>query len=213
MGISLLFIVTVIIFIAVNTELFTIVKNGDIESIHAGLKGSVPYLLFISLLAMIIQNAFTLIPLILLITLNTTLFGFFNGFIWSWFTSIIAAIVVFYTVRYLLQDWVMRKINKSILAKADQVGLMYVLQARMFPFVPTSAINIIAGISTIHFKPFIIGTMIGNFIYFFVLSLIPLGFLSFNGDKYILSVIVILSILLFYIYKRLSKRAKRLRGA
>jgi len=208
-GISLVCLLTIISFITLNTDIFTQLRNGDIDSIQSSMNGSIFYLLLISLLAMIVQNTFTLIPLILLITINTTFLGFFNGFIWSWFTSVIAAVIVFIGVRYYFQEWVTKKVNQSLLAKVERVGSMYVFQGRIFPFVPTSAVNIIAGLSTIRFKSFLIGTMIGNFIYFFVLSLIPLGLLSLNIDKFVLVIIVILSILTFYLYKMLNNRVKR----
>ncbi|MFC6601848.1 TVP38/TMEM64 family protein [Ectobacillus funiculus] len=116
---------------------------------------------------MIIQNAFTIIPLLGLITINVALFGFFNGFLWSWFTSIIAAIIIFMSVRYCFQDWVLKKINPALVTKVEQAGFMYVIQGRIFPFVPTSLVNIIAGLSSIRFTHFLLGTIIGNFVYFF----------------------------------------------
>jgi uncharacterized membrane protein YdjX (TVP38/TMEM64 family) len=188
---------------------FTLVRNGEIESIQSALNGSLFHTLLISLILMIIQNTFTLIPLILLITINVTLFGFFYGFIWSWLTSIIAAVIVFIGVRYYFQDQLMKKMNAKLIDKVEKNGFLYVFGARMFPFVPTSIINIVTGLSSIQFKQFILGTMIGNFIYIFVLSLIPLGLLSKNIDKYVLGIIIVLSVISFYLYKKLNNRTKR----
>jgi uncharacterized membrane protein YdjX (TVP38/TMEM64 family) len=188
---------------------FTLVRNGDIESIQSALKGSLFHKLLISLILMIIQNTFTLIPLILLITINITLFGFFYGFIWSWFTSIIAAVIVFIGVRYYFQDRLLEKIDANLMEKVEENGFLYVFAARMFPFVPTSIINIVTGLSSIQFKQFILGTVIGNFIYLFVLSFIPLGLLSKNTEKYVLGIIIVLSVISFYLYKKLNNRTKR----
>jgi uncharacterized membrane protein YdjX (TVP38/TMEM64 family) len=64
---------------------------------------------------MVIQNSFTIIPLIIIITINYALFGFFNGLIWSWFTSIIAAGIWFICSRFFLNDLVQKKKKKEIL--------------------------------------------------------------------------------------------------
>ena len=189
-------------YIMVHTELFYFIRTGDFQSVPSFLKENLLYTLSILLLAMIIQNAFTIIPLLGLITVNVALFGFFNGFLWSWFTSIIAAIIIFMSVRYCFQDWVLKKINPALVTKVEQAGFMYVIQGRIFPFVPTSLVNIIAGLSSIRFMHFLLGTIIGNFVYFFVLSLIPFGILSVNLNKYVLGGIILLTVLVFYVYKR-----------
>ena len=55
---------------------------------------------------------------------------------------------------------------------------MFVFSARVLPFIPTSLINILGGLSTIGLKGFTIGTALGNFIYFFLLALVPAGLMS-----------------------------------
>lgn len=189
-------------YILVDTELFYFIRTGDFQAVPSFLKENLLYTLSILLLAMIIQNAFTIIPLLALITINVALFGFFNGFLWSWFTSIIAAIIIFISVRYCFQDWVLKKMNPALVAKIEQAGFIYVLHGRIFPFVPTSLVNIVAGLSSIRFTHFLLGTIIGNFVYFFVLSLIPFGVLSVNLNKYVLGGIVLLTLLAFYVYRK-----------
>lgn len=188
--------------------MLVLARDGDIDSILNSLEGNIIYKLIFTFVAMIIQNSFTIIPLLLLITINISLFGFINGFLWSWFTSVIAGVVVFLAVRYRFQDKLLKKITPNVIEKVERNGFLYVFEARIIPFVPTSFVNILAGISSIKFKPFFFGTLFGNFIYFFVLSLIPLGVLSLDIDQYLLGVIVILSIVIIYLFKKFSKRSK-----
>jgi uncharacterized membrane protein YdjX (TVP38/TMEM64 family) len=159
---------------------------------------------------MVIQNSFTIIPLIIIITINYALFGFFNGLIWSWFTSIIAAGIWFICSRYFIKDWVQKKKKPEFLSKMEQNGLLFVFQARIIPFVPSSIINILSGLSSITFKHFIIGTMFGNLIFFFVLTLIPAGFMEGNMEQNILLgiVLVFVGIVIFYRLKKKQKRRK-----
>lgn len=208
--ISFIALLGAIVLIALNTELFQSLRSGDIDTILQTLTASTFDKFFITFIIMVIQNSFTIIPLILIISINYALFGFFNGLLWSWFTSIIGAAIWFYGSRYFFHDWVQRKTNPDLLARMENNGFLFVFQARIIPFVPTSLINIIGGLSTIRFKHFIIGTIAGNFIFFFVLSLIPAGLMSGNADNYILLSITLL-LLGFVIFFRVKKKGKRMK--
>ncbi|WP_445487375.1 TVP38/TMEM64 family protein [Niallia sp. 03133] len=151
---------------------------------------------------MVIQNSFTIIPLLVVISLNYYCFGFMYGFIWSWISSILAAIIIFIFVRYWFQELPLSKKYHNFLEKIEKKGLSYVIYGRIFPFFPTSILNIIAGISSISLKTFIIGTTIGNFFYFFILALIPLGFVSINIHPVILFLIIVSAIILIYCLKK-----------
>ncbi|MGX6441780.1 TVP38/TMEM64 family protein [Neobacillus sp. K501] len=208
--ISFIALLGTIVLIALNTELFQSLRSGDIDSILQTLTESTFDKFFITFIIMVIQNSFTIIPLILIISINFALFGFFNGLLWSWFTSIIGAAIWFYGSRYFFHDWVQKKTNPDLLARMENNGFLFVFQARIIPFVPTSLINIIGGLSTIRFKHFIIGTMAGNFIFFFVLSLIPAGLMTGNADNYVLLSITLL-LLGFVIFFRVKKKGKRMK--
>jgi uncharacterized membrane protein YdjX (TVP38/TMEM64 family) len=181
------------------------------DSIILSLKDTTFSKFFFTFIIMVIQNSFTIIPLIIIISINYALFGFFNGLMWSWFTSIIAAGIWFFGSRYFFNEWVQKKTNPETLAKMEQNGLLFVFQARIIPFVPTSLINILSGLSSITFKHFIIGTMFGNLIFFFVLSLIPAGLMEGNMEQNILLglTLILVGIVFFYRLKKKQKRRKQ----
>lgn len=207
--VCLIFILFLLLF-TFNHELFNLLIKGDLKSVRRMLVGE-SYAYVITLLVMIVQNSFTVVPLILMIAINVSLFGFMNGFLWSWFTSVIASIIVFVCVRFIFQDWLIKKFKPEQIAIVAQKGFSYVFQARVFPFIPTSLINILAGLSSVRFNHFLFGTIFGNFIYFFLLSLIPAGVLSSSLNEYEIGVIILMIFLLYYgvrmLYKRKSKRA------
>jgi uncharacterized membrane protein YdjX (TVP38/TMEM64 family) len=209
--ISFIGIILIIFLVIHNTETFQLLRSGDLDSIILSLKDTTFSKFFFTFIIMVIQNSFTIIPLIIIITINYALFGFFNGLIWSWFTSIIAAGIWFICSRYFLNDWVQKKTNPDLLSKMEQNGLLFVFQARIIPFVPTSIINILSGLSSITFKHFMIGTMFGNLIFFFVLTLIPAGFMEGNMEQNILLgiVLVFVGIVIFYRLKKKQKRRKQ----
>ncbi|WP_428908229.1 TVP38/TMEM64 family protein [Niallia sp. Krafla_26] len=181
------------------------IKSGDIDSL---VKENIWLILTMTLIAMVIQNTFTVIPLILVITINYVLFGFVNGFIWSWFTSIIGSAIVFVSIRYLFRDWVTKKVDRSLLFKIEQKGFSFVFQSRIIPFIPTSLINILGGISSIHFKSFMSATSLGNFLYFFVMILIPAGLISIPSNESIVIYAILLSILLIFFFRFIKRRRK-----
>lgn len=205
---SLFAIIIAVFLIIHNTETFRLLRNEDLDTIILSLRNTTFSKFFFTFIIMVIQNSFTVIPLIIIITINYALFGFLNGLIWSWLTSIIAAGIWFFGSRYFFNDWVQRKTNPEILAKMEKNGFLFVFQARIIPFVPTSLINILSGLSSITFKHFIIGTMFGNLIFFFVLSLIPAGLMEGNMEQNVLLGIAII-LVGFVVIIRLKKKQKR----
>lgn len=187
-------------------DIFTFVMQGDLNALQLLLNENIVSILFITLVMMIIQNSLTIIPLIFLITLNIMVFGFFYGIIWSWITSVIAAVIVFISVRYYFQDLSLKRINKSLKEKIEKNGLLFVFIGRIFPFVPTSIVNIVAGVSSIEFKHFLVATSVGNLLFFSLLGLIPLGIVTLEFDYYILGIFSFFIIIAYYIYKYYFKK-------
>jgi len=204
-------IILIILLVIHNTETFRLLRNGDLDSIILSLKDTTFSKFFFTFIIMVIQNSFTIIPLIIIITINYALFGFFNGLIWSWFTSIIAAGIWFFGSRYFFNGWVQKKTNPELLSKMEQNGLLFVFQARIIPFVPTSLINILSGLSSIKFKHFMVGTMFGNIIFFFVLSLIPAGLMEGNMEQNILLgiALVLVGVVVYYRIRKKQKTRKQ----
>ena len=205
MWIALLLLLLFFIF---NKDLVLLLIDGDVNKIRSFLTDNIVYALFFMFLVMLIQNSLTVFPLILVITINLSLFGFINGFLWSWFTSVLASIIVFYGVRYIFQGMIIEKFNAKLIVKVDANGFAYLFQARLFPFVPTSLVNMLAGLSTIRIMPFTIATAIGNFLYFFALALIPAGIIKADLNEYVVWVIILVAVLLYYLFKLLRKKRK-----
>ncbi len=209
--ISFVIIIAVIIFI-INLDAFKLLLEGDMDAIKASEDGLV-LLLFITLILMIIQNLVTIIPLILLVSINVALYGFINGFIWSWLTSIVGAVICFFAVRFWFQDLLSKTISEKIHKKIEKNGLIFVFIVRIFPFVPTSIINIAAGVSSIKFKHYLISTVVGNMIYLFAMALIPLGIMSVDIENYVYYVTIAAGIAGFILYKIYRKKHPKNKAA
>lgn len=195
-----------LVFLILNRQIILLLVDRDVVAIQDFLDNNLLYAYLFLLIIMTLQNSFTVFPLLLVISINISLFGFISGFLWSWFSSVIAAVLVFYGVRYLFQETLIEKFKPELLDKIDANGFAYVFQGRIFPLVPTSLVNILAGLSTVRFWPFLLGTTLGNFIYFFFLSLIPAGLLSEHFNETIVWIILIAGILLYYMLKLVRKK-------
>ena len=199
----------VAIFLIFDSELYTLIQNKDSAAIMDFFGENILYTLLMTFIMMFIQNSFTLIPLVLVVSINVALFGFTYGFLWSWLTSLISASFLFIYIRSTFQEWILRRINPKLLKVEKDMGFLYILQGRVIPFIPASFINMAAGLSTISFKSYFLGTAIGNFIYLIVISLIPAGLLTGNSDLLALGIIAIGLFFAIYFYRNIRRRIKR----
>lgn len=210
------FVILIIVLIVLfKSDSFWTLLQVDLNQIREMSNGNLFLILLIMLGIMVVQNLFTIIPLILVISVNISLFGFVNGYLWSWVSSVIGGILAFLMARYWFQDLLIKHLNPKYQkwTKVENKGFLFVFLGRVFPFAPTSLINIAAGVSAVPLRPFIIGTITGNMIFFFAISLIVKGLWSVQLENNVLlilgAVIVILTLILWRIR---SKRIKRTMG-
>lgn len=183
--------------------------NWDPQQILDLANDNIPLLLLITLLLMLLQNILSFFPLLLLVTINISMFGFLYGYLWSWISSIAGSIVAFLIVRYGLQSFFIKKVNYNLIQKIEKNGFYFVFMMRIIPVLPTSIINIAVGLSTVKLKGFLYGTILGNMIYLFVLALIPMGLMSEEANTYIFAIIVILLIAFAIFWRKMKKRKEQ----
>ncbi len=205
----IILVVVILFFVNVNTELFSSIISGNIRSITSILDDNLAITLFITLMIMLVHNAFPVIPLFLVILINNTLFGFQLGIVWSILISILSAVIVFLSIRYVLQDLVLKKVNSAIISKVERRGLWYVFWARIFPFAPSSIINAVSGVSNIRLSNFTIATALGNIIIFFVYTLIQAGLFSQGFNEYLTGIIILSGFIIYNFFKKFFLEKKR----
>jgi uncharacterized membrane protein YdjX (TVP38/TMEM64 family) len=199
--------VFLLLFVGFKTETISVLLSGDTEALKALSQGNLLLILLLTLLLMTIQNMFTIIPLILLISVNVALFGFAGGYLWSWLVSIAGAVVSFFITRYWFQGFFAKYVHKQWENKIEENGFWFVFFGRVMPFMPTSVVNIAAGISSVRFNKFFYATVLGNFIYFFFLSAISLGILSIPWDNGIYIGLAVVGLATILLIKRKKRKA------
>lgn len=185
-----------------KSDTMSVLLSGDTDAVKGLSHGSLFLILILTLLLMTVQNLFTIIPLILLISINVSLFGFTGGYLWSWLGSVAGAVVSFYMTRYGFQNFFSKYVNEKWERKIEENGFWFVFFGRVMPFIPTSVVNIAAGISSVRFLKFFYATALGNLIYFFFLSAISLGILSIPWENGIYAGIAALALIIFFVIKK-----------
>lgn len=130
------------------------------------------------------ESIFSPLPLTLIVGLNIasakkmfgTFLGYLIGFFCSYIGEVLGAITVFLFHRYVTKPLILKglvkrkkeiKSNKNINPSSGSAGLIAVT---MIPFMPTMAINLIYGFSSMKVKTFIYSTIIGKTVLIFLLS-------------------------------------------
>ena len=168
---------------------------------------SLVLLLLIMLFIMILQNLFTFIPLVLVITTNITLFGFWPGYLYGCLCSVIGSMLMFFSIRYIFSNLFAQSVARKYDAKLKKNGFFFVLSARILPFIPTNLINIAAALSPIKAAHFFAATAIGNMVYSFVLASISLGLISTaTYNPIYLIALAVIALISYLIYRKKLKK-------
>jgi len=210
----------VIGYIAFVLCLFFLLKRSGLtvadlnpETIQTLAHNNILLILLIMLVIMVMQNLFTFIPLVLVIATNITLFGFWHGYLYGCFCSVIGSTLIFLSIRYLFQDAFSNSKTKKYQERIEKNGFLFVLSGRVLPFMPTNLINIASGLSSIKTSHFVIATTVGNMIYGLVLASASFSIIlaTTHNRLYLLLIVLVslIAVLLYRIMKRSAHRTKK----
>lgn len=200
------------VFFFTRSEVGQLLLQGEIDSIALYMNGlgSIAYVL--TFIFVMVQAFFPYVPFIVLAGVCVLLFGLKVGFLLCWLATSVGAVLTFYTARYLARDWAehrvrhlpfVQKFNKF----ASKNGFLTILLCRLSAVVPSSIINLTAGISRIDRKSFIIATFVGNLPVTFIESW--LGHIVFHFEKqngkYLILIFLLIGVVIYF-----KKRWKRM---
>lgn len=123
------------------------------------------------ILAPIVYVAFYTIGTLLILPstpLNLTggaIFGIWWGTFWTAVAAVIAAIVAFAFTRTVGKDIIAQKFAgrwEAIDAEIRLGGLFYMFSIRLLPIIPYGLVNFAAGLTSIRWRDYIIGTLLGT---------------------------------------------------
>lgn len=158
-----------------------------------------------------IESVIPALPLLVIITFNTSVYGPILGFIYSWVGTTLGAIIMFSFYRFIFRRFLLKwfghlpKVQKAIAWVSKQpASTLFIITA--IPFTPSSAINLAYGLSDYGKRSFIKTTIMAKLIMVLSMTLFGTTFKkAFENPLYIIVAIALLA-LLIYIANIIKKR-------
>ncbi|GAA0491466.1 TVP38/TMEM64 family protein [Salinibacillus aidingensis] len=150
------------------------------------------------------------LPLFVFVLANSMAYGLFKGFLLSWIGSVMGAIIVFLIIRKLGNTRPLKFIQKNKQVKRvmhwlERHGFGPLFLLLCFPFSPSSVINVVAGLSRIHFQQFVLAVIMGKAVMIFTISYVGESITSF-AQQPVKTIIVGVCIALFWIIGKIVER-------
>lgn len=105
------------------------------------------------------------VPLAVVVTLlGGALFGVWWGTVYAVIGATVGATLAFLGVRYIVGDFLQDRYKDRLHTfnrEVEQRGVYYLLSLRFLPLIPFFLVNVLAGLTTISFKKFLVSTSLG----------------------------------------------------
>lgn len=147
-------------------DVIVLFKTGDFDEMRAFVAMYGKWAVLISSLLMIFQSLIAPLPAFFITLTNANLFGWWQGCIISFVSSMIGAALCFYIARFLGRDVVEKICTKGALLSIenffDKYGKKCILVARLLPFISFDVVSYAAGLTSMDFWGFFLATGIGQ---------------------------------------------------
>jgi len=162
-----------------------------------------------------LQTFFPFVPFVLLAGANVAICGMTWGLILNYVMASLGATTAFFIARKLGLGWVDRQISKypvirGFNEKLGEHGFFYILMGRLIPIIPSSAISVGAGVSSISTRAYLLGTWIGKAPIVALETLIAHDAIHFREHKsrffLLLAIFVVMMLIGHYLKNRLMTK-------
>jgi uncharacterized membrane protein YdjX (TVP38/TMEM64 family) len=153
---------------------------------------------------------FTFIPVTPFTIAGGYIYGHVLGLALAMVGTTIAAVITFFLSRYLFRDYLKKRLSTHYAgfdSRFDNGGIFTVAAMRVIPILPFDAVGYVAGVSSIRFRDYLLGTLLGELPGAFVLTMLGNSLTNIDSPWFIVS--LALAILLFLLpeaYRRLYKK-------
>lgn len=198
--------------------LFMLFSSMSVDMIAGYIRSFGIYAVIVSFLLMMFQSLAAPLPAFLITFANAAIFGWWQGAILSWTSSMAGAALCFYTAKILGRDAVEKITSKFALESVDvffeKYGNHTIVICRLLPFVSFDYISYAAGLTSMNFIPFFIATGIGQLpatiIYSYVGGMLTGGAQMVVTALLILFALSILVVLVKHMYNEKQNKKKEL---
>ena len=209
-GVILACLLAYLLIPSVNASINRAVKvltTEGIEGIAAYIRSFGVYAVIVSFLLMILQSLISPIPAFFITLANSAIFGWVNGAILSWTSSMAGAAMCFYISRILGRDVAERFTGSGMLETVDKFfedyGKFAILIARLLPFMSFDLVSYAAGLTSMSFVHFFIATGLGQLPATIVYSYVG-GSLTGGAQKLMTGLLILFAAsIAIYVIKRI----------
>ena len=139
---------------------------GNFDDMHAFIAQYGKWAMAISFLLMVFQSIAAPLPAFFITLTNANLFGWWQGCILSWVSSMTGAAMCFWIARILGRDVVEKICTRGALLSIEEFFAKYgkrcILVARLLPFISFDIVSYAAGLTAMDFWGFFIATGVGQ---------------------------------------------------
>jgi uncharacterized membrane protein YdjX (TVP38/TMEM64 family) len=192
--------------------------NGWIESLLESTSLSGFYVLILTVPLAIVQGILGVFPFSILIVLNISAMGLFDGLLTSWLMSILVANIVFLCCRSFFSEWFDRKIKRKEgrFEKWEKYfelyGVWTLIVLRTLPIIPNNVISLMASVSSIKPIPYFISSIVGNLSQIWLFGIISSSILMPNRDSKLMIELYIVFCLVLIILFLISQFMQKNKG-
>jgi uncharacterized membrane protein YdjX (TVP38/TMEM64 family) len=141
-------------------------RTGNFDDMRGFIAKYGKWAMAVSFLLMVFQSLAAPLPAFFITLTNANLFGWWQGCILSWISSMTGAALCFWIARILGRDVVEKICTKGALLSIEEFFAKYgkkcILVARLLPFISFDIVSYAAGLTSMDFWGFFIATGIGQ---------------------------------------------------
>lgn len=169
---------------------------------------------FGAILLPFIEAFLPFLPLAAFVVANATAYGLWLGFLFSWGGAVLGSYCVFLLIRKFGHSQYFRFVTdrtgvKKLIQWVEIQGFMPLFILLCFPFTPSAIVNVVAGLSNLKKKSYLITIMCAKFIMILVISWIGADLQSLITKPWKSVVVVLIIVLMWGGGKYVEKRNNR----
>jgi uncharacterized membrane protein YdjX (TVP38/TMEM64 family) len=180
--------------------IFIMFSSMSVDTVIGYIRSYGVYAVIVSFLLMMFQSIAAPLPAFLITFANATIFGWWQGAILSWTSSMAGAALCFYIAKILGRDAVEKLTSKFAMDSVDgffeKYGKHTIIICRLLPFVSFDFISYAAGLTAMSFIPFFIATGVGQLPATIVYSYVG-GMLTGGAQMLVTGLLILFAISIF----------------
>lgn len=154
------------------------------------------------------------LPLFAFVIANASAYGLWIGFLLSWVGTVIGSYVVFLIVRKYGRARLLRFITKyervqKLIHWVETHGFGPLFLLLCFPFTPSALVNLVAGLSDMKKKNYLLTLLAGKFVMIFTISFIGHDIKELLTKPIRTGIVLLVILLLWLVGKQIERRLNR----